>query len=263
MKIAISGKGGVGKTFISGMFTYFFYNLGYEVLAVDADPNANLAQTLGLSHDDIEGIVPISENSDLIVEKTSYNQSYKTPIMKLNFTVDDIIGKYGVNTPSGAKLLVMGVVREAGKGCMCNANYLIKRLFRHLFVNRGEVVVVDMEAGTEHLGRGTAQYVDAMVIVVEPNMKALETALWINRLSLQLKIKNVFLVGNKILDQEEKEVIRSYAKKNKIPVLGFIQYDPAVHRADLTGGSLLLSTSFSKAMKEIQKLTKKLIALSN
>ena len=178
MKVAVTGKGGVGKTVIAGTLACLLQKKGFEVLAVDADPNPNLSYTLGLARGEAEKIVPISENSELIEEKTGAEPRSYDSVFKLNFTVDDIIEKYAVRTPLGVNLLVMGVVREAAAGCMCPANHLLRMLLRHLLVQREEAVVADMEAGTEHLGRGTAEHVGGMLVVVEPSAKAFETACW-------------------------------------------------------------------------------------
>ena len=156
MKIAITGKGGVGKTFIAGSLSYLFHSKGLSVLAVDADSNANLAYTLGFDSEKINYITPISENSELIKKKTDTNSGNFGAIFKLNFTVDDLVENFSVKTSSGVNLLVMGTVRKAAGGCMCPANHLLRMLLRHLLVRRKEIVILDMEAGIEHLGRGTA-----------------------------------------------------------------------------------------------------------
>ena len=167
--------------------------------------------------------------------------------------------RYAVKTPCGVNLLVMGVVREAARGCMCPANYLIRMLLRHLLLRRKEVVVADMEAGTEHLARGTAKYVDAMLVVVEPSAKAFETARRIRNLALQMGMKKILLVGNKILNEEDETIIRKFAENDCFSILGMIHYDLAVREADLSGNSLFLSFSSSTAVKEIELVCDRLI----
>jgi len=262
LKIAVTGKGGVGKTTIAGTLSCLLYKRGFKVLAVDADPNANLSSTLGLKMEEADQIIPISENWSLIEEKTGVKPGSYGALFRLNFTVDDIVERYAVKTPCGVNLLVMGVVREAAGGCMCPANYLVRTLLRHLLVRRKEAVVADMEAGTEHLARGTAKYVSAMLAVVEPSAKALETARRIRNLAMQMGIEKILLVGNKLLNEKDEVAIRSFAEKNNIPILGMIHYDPTVREADLSGDSLFLSFPSSPAVKEMEGICDRLMEIA-
>jgi CO dehydrogenase maturation factor len=261
MKIAVTGKGGVGKTIIAGSLACLLHNKGFKVLAVDADPNPNLAYTLGLKKGTAESIVPVAENAELIEKKTGAKPDQYGAMFRLNFTVDDIIEEYAVKTPCGASLLVMGVVRKAAAGCMCPANHLLRMLLRHLLVRREEAVVADMEAGTEHLGRGTAEHVDAMLIVTEPSVKAFETATRIKNLAQQMKVKNILLLGNKIMSQQDEAAINALAEKEKLPLLGIVHYDLIVREADLSGKSILLSTSPPKAVQEIGIICESLLQI--
>lgn len=255
MKIAVSGKGGVGKTLIAGALAYFFAEKGFKTLAIDADPSPNLAITLGIPKEEAEKITPISENKRLIEEKTSTGMP---GVYKLSFRVDDIVEKYCVLSPFGINLLVMGTIRSVGAGCTCPANALIRTLIRHLIVERDEAVILDMEAGIEHMGRGTAKHVDVMLIVAEPSMKALEVAKKIHDLSVEAGIKNVFLVGNKIRGKTELELIDSFSMKNKIELLGFVPFDDIILKADMNGESPLLFAEKSKALAAIKKFGEKL-----
>ncbi len=262
MKVAVTGKGGVGKTVIAGTLAYLLRGKGFKVLAVDADPNTNLAYTLGLTSEQAEKIVPISENSELIERKTGAKPGSLGTIFRLNFTVDDIVEKYAVETPCGVSLLVMGVVRKAAAGCMCPANHLLRMLLRHLLVRREEAVVADMEAGTEHLGRGTAKFVDAMLVVAEPSAIALETAQRIRNLAVQMGVKRTMLVGNKILGERDNSAIQTFAERSGIPILGLIHYDSTVREADLSGSFSPVRFPSSPAMREIGAICDRLTEMS-
>jgi len=263
VKIAVTGKGGVGKTVIAGTLACLLQKKGFKVLAADADPNANLAYTLGLNREESERIVPISENVELIEEKTGAKPSSYGAIFRLNFTVDDIVGKCAVKTPSGVNLLVMGVVRNAASGCMCPANHLLRMLLRHIIVRRKEAVVADMEAGTENLGRGTAEHVDAMLVVVEPSAKAFETASRIRKLASQMRVERILLVANKVRDEQEEAAVRSLAEREHIPIFGLIHYDPFVREADMAGVSLFLSSPHARAVQEIRVICDRLLETGN
>ncbi len=256
MKIAVSGKGGVGKTFVAGVLADFFAKKGFKVLAIDADPSPNLALTLGIPLDEANKIVPVSENSQLLESKTRTNYE---GVYRLSFTVDDIVEKFGVKSPYGMNLLVMGTVRSAGAGCTCPANAVIRALLRHLIVERDEVVVMDMEAGVEHMGRGTAKHVDTMLIVADSSLKSLETAKKIYRLATEAGIKKAFMVGNKVRDSSEGEMIQRFAAKNKISILALVPHDETILKADREGETPLKYTEDSKGIAIIQKIGEKLL----
>ena len=257
MKIAVAGKGGVGKTLVAGAIAYFFAEKGYKVLAIDADPAPNLAITLGISAEKAKEIKPISENKQLIEEKTSTGVP---GVYKLSFTVDDIVQKYALTSPLGVNLLVMGTIRSVGGGCTCPANALIRALLRHLIVERDEAVILDMEAGIEHFGRATAKHVDIMLAVADANMKALEVAKKIFQLSKEAGIEKIFLLGNKIKNRVEEELLIEFSKENNLPILGFIPYDSSVFEADMKGTTPLLGSTNSPAMKALKEITEKLSA---
>ena len=258
MKIAISGKGGVGKTTIAGIMAQTLAKRGFKVLAIDADPNANLGLTLGIPLEVVQKIVPISENSNLIREKTGVGPESYGKIFRLSFRVDDIVDNFAVKSPSGVNLLIMGTVKSAGEGCTCPANALIRALLRHILVRRDEFVIVDMEAGIEHLGRGTAEYVDCMLIVLEPNLKSIETAKKICNLSRELKIRNIFLVGNKIFDTNDEAIIKE-AYGDTGALLGFIPYDEKIKKADAEGDWSIDSIRNSEGISKVQELMNKII----
>ena len=256
MKIAVSGKGGVGKTFVAGVLADFFVRKRFKVLAIDADPSPNLALTLGIPLDEATKIVPVSENSQLLESKTQTNFE---GVYRLSFTVDDIVEKFGVKSPYGMNLLVMGTVRSAGAGCTCPANAVIRALLRHLIVERDEVVVMDMEAGVEHMGRGTARHMDTMLIVADSSLKSLEIAKKISGLANEAGIKNAFIIGNKVRDSNEGEMIKHFAATNKMSVLDFVPYDETILKADMEGEAPLKYTEVSKGIAAVQRIGENLI----
>ncbi|MEM3458539.1 MAG: AAA family ATPase [Candidatus Bathyarchaeia archaeon] len=256
MKIAVSGKGGVGKTLIAGALACLFAKKGLKTIAIDADPSPNLALTLGLSPEEARKIMPISENKELVESKTGTGYS---GVFRLSFTVDDIAHDYAVETPFGVSLIVMGTVRSMGSGCTCPANAVVRALLRHLVVERNEAVVLDMEAGVEHIGRGTAQHVDTMLVVVNANMKSLETAKSIHDLAAKAGMKRVFLVGNKIENYVQKESIKKYSLENGLEVLDFVPFDQTVVEAEMLGKTPLLLEK-SEALLAIERLCEKLMA---
>lgn len=255
MKVAISGKGGVGKTFVAAALISFLAKKGFKVLAIDADPSPNLALMLGIPVSQVSTIKPISENWELIESKTSTGYP---GVYRLYFSVDDVVDKYAIKTPMGAYLLVMGTVKDAGGGCTCPANTLVRALMRHLIVDRDEAVVMDMEAGVEHLGRGTAKHVEHMLIVTEPSVRSMEIARKIYELTLSLQVPKAYLVGNKVVEPQDVEAITSFAKARRIPVLGLIPYDEAVVKAERAGQNPLLEGGV--AVKAIEEMGEKLLA---
>ena len=206
MKIAISGKGGVGKTLLASMLSKIFAESGYSVIAIDADPDANLAATLSFPNPD--QITPISEMSDLIEERTGARPGQSAPYFKLNPKVDDIPEKYAPKQ-NGIRLMRMGRIKKGGTGCYCPENVLLRTLLTHLLVARNEVIILDMEAGIEHLGRGTAGAVDKLIVVVEPGRRSIETAHNIEKLAEEIGLKNVVVVGNKVRNQKDREFLTS------------------------------------------------------
>jgi len=254
VKIAVSGKGGVGKTLIAGGLAYFFAERGLKTIAIDADPSPNLALTLGLSLEEARKILPISENKELIESKTGTGYS---GVFRLSFSVDDVVREFAVGTSFGVSLIVMGTVKSMGSGCTCPANAVVRALLRHLVVERNEVVILDMEAGVEHMGRGTAARVDTMLLVADANMKALETAKRVYELAASADIKEILLVGNRIQNEIQKEAIENFAEKNSLKILDFVPFDQKVVEAEMCGETPLKHKEF-EAMRAIRKLCEKL-----
>ncbi len=220
MKLAITGKGGVGKTTFAAGLALAFVQDGKKVIAIDADPDSNLAATLGFPEP--EKIVPLVEMKDLIEERTGVEPGAVGGYFKLNPRVDDIPDKFSIEH-QGIKLLLMGRVKKGGSGCFCPENAFLKSILSHLFFGREDVVILDMEAGIEHLGRGTAEGVDSLIVVVEPSVRSIETASRIKSLAKDLKIKRVFLVGNKVRGREDIDFIRKNI--SDFEILGFIWYN--------------------------------------
>jgi len=252
MKIAISGKGGAGKTMLVSLLSTIFANSGYSVLAIDADPNANLAATLGFPYPD--KIIPISDMADLIEERTGARPGEVATFFKLNPKVNDLPEKYCVEH-NGVKLMVMGRLKKGGSGCYCPENALLQALVTHLLLERDELVIMDMEAGVEHLGRGTARAVDKLIIVVEPSRRSVETAYRIRELAKDIGLQNIGVVGNKIRSEKDKDSLVS--SMPGFEFLGFIPYDQAIAEADLAGFPLVNSSQ--RVMSEVEDIVARII----
>ena len=242
MKVAVSGKGGVGKTLIAAGLARGFAERGLKTMAIDADSSPNLGLTLGLSAEETRKIVPISENKELVDSKTGTGVS---GFYKLSFTVDDIVREYSTATPFGVNLIVMGTVKAMESGCMCAPNAVIRAMLRHLIVERDEAVVLDFEAGVEHIGRGTARQVDALLIVADSNLKSLEIAKHIHDLAANAGMQHLYLVGNRIMNDAQKEAVTSFAEKNGLSILTFIPFDVKVIEADTLGETPLKNKEIS------------------
>ena len=232
MKSAITGKGGVGKTTFAATLARMYADEGRPVLAADADPDANLGLALGFTEEELDSIVPISKMRKLVEERTGADEFNK--IFRMNPKVDDIPDKFA-KTCNGVKLLVLGTVETGGSGCVCPEHVMLKRIINHLMLRSNDVVVLDMEAGLEHLGRGTTSGMDEFVVVIEPGARSVQTYKNVKRLANDLGVKQVRVVANKVRSADDEEYIRS-----KIPaddLLGFIHYNSEVIDADRQGQS--------------------------
>lgn len=232
MKIAITGKGGVGKTTFAATLARLYAEEGKTVLAADVDPDANLGLALGFPEELLDSIIPISKMRKLVEERTGAgpdNQFYK-----LNPKVDDIPDTYS-KTYNGVKLLTLGTVETGGGGCVCPEHVMLRRILNHLILRSNDVVIMDMEAGLEHLGRGTCSEMEQFVVVIEPGARSVQTYKNVKRLAQDLGVKRVRVVANKVRSGEDEEFIRS-----RIPaedLLGFIHYNAEVIDADRQGRS--------------------------
>ena len=256
-KIAVVGKGGVGKTTIAGTLSRLFARNGYRVIAFDADPSMNLSSAIGISDEELSKIKPISEQKRLIEDRAGK----KGGVFILNPKVDDLPKKFQVIGPDGVRLLVMGTVETPASGCMCPDNALIRALIYHLILDVKDIVVLDMVAGIEHLGRGTAKAVDAMIIVIEPGRRSITLAKTIKNLALELGIKKLFLIGNKYSSNIEKNFIQKSADELGIELLASIPNDPKIRESDLRSIAPLDNDENSDAIKVIKKIYDRLIQL--
>ena len=229
MKIALTGKGGVGKTTSTASLSRYFADKGFKVLAVDADPDANLGLALGMSEEEIADIVPISEMKDLVEERTNAQTGTYGSLFKMNPDVDDIPEKFS-KVHKGVKLLTMGTVDAGGSGCVCPEHVLLKMLMTHLVLFEKDVVVMDMEAGIEHLARGTAQSVDAFIVVVEPGVRSVQTFNKICKLAEDIGVKKVFVIGNKIRSKADEDFITERVGESNI--IGFLPYRDEIIASD-------------------------------
>jgi CO dehydrogenase maturation factor len=234
VKIAITGKGGVGKTTLASLLSHLFAEEGKKVIAVDADPDANLASALGIPRDKAEKIRPISDMAELIEERTGAKPGSMGGIFKLNPRVDDLPEGVGYHL-NGITLLIMGKSKAAASGCYCPENVLLRRLLKHLVIERSEVVIVDMEAGIEHLTRGTADSVDAFIVIVEPGQRSMQTAKTVRDMAKGLGVRKVFVVANKVRGPEDLNFIKDNI--GDMELLGSINFNHSVMEADIKGAS--------------------------
>jgi CO dehydrogenase maturation factor len=232
MKIAITGKGGVGKTTLSAILSHLYAAEGKRVIAVDADPDANLAQALGVSPAEIEKIRPIADMADLIEERTGAKPGTIGSVFKMNPKVDDLPEEIGYKI-DGITLLMMGKAKTASSGCYCPENVLLKQLLKHLVVERDEIVIADMEAGIEHMTRGTSEAVDAFIVVVEPGQRSIQTANTVKEMAKGLGVKKVFFVANKIRTDADIEFLKSNIKD--VQFLGALRFNQSLMDSDIKG----------------------------
>lgn len=257
MKLAITGKGGVGKTTLTALLAQTYADMSRQVLAADADPSPCLAGALGFPPELRAQLHPIAEMDALIEERTGAKPGSVGGFFTLNPRVDDIPERFSV-LHRGVRLLEMGSVELGGSGCICPEAAMLKTLFTHLLFRKDEMLLLDMYAGVEHLGRATVDFVDAMLVVVEPTRRSLGTAAQIKKLANDIGLMRLYLVGNKVRNEDEVRFLEN--ETPGLPLLGYLPADLKVQEADRLGVPVYdyvesLKVSTEQIIKMVNELT--------
>ncbi|MBU1158462.1 MAG: AAA family ATPase [Candidatus Thermoplasmatota archaeon] len=254
MKVAVVGKGGVGKTTVAGSMARIWARGGLRVLAVDADPAAHLHSVLGIARSEMPH--PISEELDLIEERTGARPgTSQGPFFKLNPRVEDIPDRYSKLGSDGVSLLVTGTIKAAGSGCFCPENAILRSLLEHIILERGDAVVVDMEAGLEQFGRATCRGVDMLLIVIEPGSRSMETAARMAELSHEMGVKNMSVVANRVRGKEEADAVAELLASHSLKLDYVLPYSEAVAKADMLGISPLDHGDDNEWLSSVRRLS--------
>jgi len=243
MKLAVTGKGGVGKTTVSALLARGLQKTGRRVIAIDADPDSNLAASMGFPHP--ETIKPLVELKDLIEERTGVKPGTTGGMFRLNPLVEDIPEKYAVDI-DGIKVLVAGAVKKGGSGCYCPENTMIRSLISHLLTEKNSALVLDMEAGIEHLSRGTIAAVDHLIIVTEPGRRSIETAERIVHMAAEIGLTRVSIIGNRVRSEQDKDFLKETLPGMQF--IGFLPYDQAIRDAEIAGKSVAAASAEMEAL---------------
>lgn len=255
IKLAVTGKGGVGKTTISALLAHALRKAGRAVLAIDADPNANLLACLG--HPQPGSVRPLVELKGLIAERTGVAPGTSGGLFKINPRVEDIPAEYGVEV-AGIRVLVAGGIKQGGAGCYCPENAFLRAMVSHLLLDKKAALVLDMEAGIEHLSRGTVEDVDRLLIVVDPSRRSIETAQRIHGLAQDLGVHHIGVIGNKVRSDAERDFLREALAD--IEFIGFVPYDEHLREADMAGkpaagASRTVDGAVAKIVRRIEQTT--------
>ncbi|MCL6557544.1 MAG: AAA family ATPase [Firmicutes bacterium] len=248
MKLAVSGKGGVGKTTIAAALVKSFARTQRLVYAIDGDPDACLAAAVGIPEEVAAGLKPVAEMKELIRARSGSG-----PIYLLNPRVDDVVENYSYHL-GNIRFLRMGEVKKGGSECYCRENTFLHALVSSLLLDRGEVVIMDMGAGIEHLTRGTARGVDLMLVVVEPSRNSINTARHVQKMAEDLGIKKIRAIGNKIRSEKERKFIASNFQDREL--LGFVGYDESIWESAMEGNSGNVGT---KLQSEVDALKERIL----
>lgn len=219
----------MGKTTLAGVMARCLAFSGHKILAIDADPDSNLASAIGIDDSVLDTIKPLAQMTEFIEERTASKRGELGSFFRLNPKVDDIPEKFAIER-DGIKLVVLGNIPQGGGGCFCAENVMLKSLLTHVLIERDEYVIVDMEAGLEHLGRGSTAYIDALIVVVEPGHRSFRTAEQVKKLASDLGIPRVYVVGNKVADDRDAALIKEHL--GGLPYLGSISYNEKIMEAD-------------------------------
>ena len=260
MKVAVTGKGGVGKTTIAGTLARLLGRDGLRILAIDADPNYNLWSAIGMDDTIARRIQPLLENEELVRQKTEMKWVEALGnFFQIHPSVNDLAENFAVAGPDNVSLLVAGTVNMGGQGCMCPSAALLKALINHLSLESNEAFIMDMDAGIENLGRGTTCGMDALLAVVEPGRRSLDTLERIKGLAADIGLARVFAVGNKVTDESDAAFISAALKSYKIPLIGMVPFDETVREADRHGIALIDLNENSPAVQAIKAIKSELV----
>ena len=254
-KVAVSGKGGVGKTTLSALMAHIYAERGRGVIAIDADPAGGLAEAMGFPPDLVAQVTPVAEMEDLIYERTGAKPGSSGGFFSLNPRVDDIPDRFSVSH-GGIRFLRLGTIESGGSGCICPESALLRALVTHLLLYRDELMILDMEAGVEHLGRATARAVDAFLVVVEPGRRSLTTAGRVRELAADIGIDRVYAVGNKVRGEKDRAFLQD---NSPVPVLGYLSANPELMEADIRGAGVFEAAP--RAVEEAREIVAALEAL--
>ncbi|HEY74168.1 MAG: carbon monoxide dehydrogenase [Chloroflexi bacterium] len=254
-KIAISGKGGVGKTTLSALLAHIYAEQGRDVIAIDADPAGGLAEALGFPPDMIAQVTPVAEMDELIYERTGAKPGTSGGFFTINPRVDDIPDRFSISH-QGIRFLRLGDIEIGGSGCICPESALLKALITHLLLYRNEMMILDMEAGVEHLGRATARAVDAFLVILEPGRRSLDTARRVRQLAGDIGINQVYAVGNKVRGESDWAFLQA---ESPVPTLGYLSANPELTEADMRGEGIF--DAAPQAAEEARKIMEALEAL--